>query len=94
MNTPTTWTPPTPERDRQINIALVRAIQRFQERRAAAARISPTSSEAKRGESEGGSAATNEQHLLARTQLRDRMGQIITIDRAGTARSISHSRTL
>lgn len=34
--------------------------------------------------------AVNEQHLLARSQLRDRMGQIITIDRAGTNRSIAN----
>lgn len=67
MNTPTTWTPPTPERDRQINIALVRAIQRFQERR----------------------AVQQAQAIGNRAALRDRMGQIVTIDRAGTARSIS-----
>lgn len=32
--------------------------------------------------------------LRDRAALRDRMGQIITIDRAGTQRSISHSRAL
>lgn len=43
------------------------------------------------GEGQGEGAAQNEQHLLARTDLRDRLGRIITIDRAGTPRSISAS---
>lgn len=49
--------------------------------------VTPPSSEAKRGEPEGGSAVN-------RTDLRDRLGRIITIDRAGTPRSISAPRSV
>lgn len=62
----TAFVPPSPERNRQINMALVRAIQRCQARKAALANAPQ-----------------------AKANLRDRMGQIITIDRADTDRSIS-----
>ena len=69
--------PPTPEQDRAINLAIVRAVMRFRGRR--------TAQQAKLA----GDAETADQFLAARSQLRDRMDCIVTFDRVGTGRSIT-----
>jgi len=89
-----TFIPPTPERNRQINMALVRAIQRCQARKAAAASApSPVVEDAEcicRREGLGEGLSLGDVSATNRTQLRDRLGQIITIDRADTSRSIAN----